>query len=119
MNKQVTVDQIEVVKCSMDEAETTFIIERGSDTVKVWSSDNTYITKLKRCMRQNPDEFKCFEGSRDQDNFMTGYFFEFPKKRVSIRSKQNKKQELTDEQRAQRAQRFRKVRTNKTNKENN
>ena len=79
MSKQVTVDQIEAVRCSIDEAETTFIIERNSDIVKVWSSDNTYITKLKRCMKQNPDEFKCFEGSRDQDNFMTGYFFEFPK----------------------------------------
>ena len=116
MNKQITVDQIEAVRCSIDEAETTFIIERNSDIVKVWSSDNTYITKLKRCMRQNPDEFKCFEGSRDQDNYMTGYFFEFPKKRVSIRSKQRT---LSDEQKAQATQRLKKARATKNNKENN
>lgn len=119
MSKQITVDQIEAVRCNTDEAETTFIIERNSDIVKVWSSDNTYITKLKRCMKQNPDEFKCFEGSRDQDNYMTGYFFEFPKKRVSIRSKQNKKRTLSDEQKAQATQRLKKARATKNNKENN
>ena len=50
---------------------------------------------------------------------MTRDLFEFPKRRVSIRTKQNKKRTLSDEQKAQATQRLKKARATKNNKENN
>lgn len=84
--KEVKLENIEAVKCDVREQETTVVIERGSNLVKVFSSDNTMITKIKRAIsRDKSGNWKCYEGSRNRDGYLTGYFFECPKKCVTFR----------------------------------
>lgn len=56
------------------------------------------ITKLRKCVAANPDQWKCYEGSRDADGNLTGYFFEAPKKLVAFRKASTSS--MTEEQKA-------------------
>lgn len=85
-SKQISLSDIGVVKCSMEEAETTINIVRGDSTVRIYTSDNTMITKLRKVIAKSSAGWTCFEGSRDSNGNLTGYFFECPKKCISLRS---------------------------------
>lgn len=90
--KEVNLEDIKAVKCDSREQETTVVMERGSNLVKIFSSDNTMITKIKRTIsRDKKGSWKCYEGSRNGDGYLTGYFFECPKKCISFRSGDKKK----------------------------
>lgn len=114
MRKQVTADQIKAVRCNTDEAETSILMERQNAVAKIWSSDNIFITKIKRCMSANPEKYVCYEGSKDDQGNITGYFFECPKSLISLRKK-SKEVHLTEEQKTRAAERLNNARkaTNK------
>lgn len=103
----ITVDEIDSVKCDMEEQETAINWLRDDDHIEIVSSDNTFITKMKRAMKRNPD-IKCYyyENNRDKESGKLGnYFFEAPIK--SITFKRNKKsRNLSDEQRKRIGERF-------------
>ena len=93
--KLISVNEIETISCSdLDEAETTICVERRSKTAQIYTSDNVMLTKLKKQMSKN-SEWKCWEASRNADGEVTGYFFEVPKRAVSIRA--GNKIEVSDE----------------------
>ena len=81
---QVTVDQIEVVQCPTSEAETYVGWMRGDQTVTIFSSDNTMLTKLKKAMAKNPNQWTCFESGRNRDGRVVGYLFTATRKAVRI-----------------------------------
>lgn len=84
--KFILSDEIESIKCNdLDEAETTIVVERKSNTAQIYTSDNTMLTKLKKQMAQNPN-WKCWEAGRNSNHEVTGYFFEVPKSAISIRT---------------------------------
>ena len=85
MKKYITFDQIETTSSRQDEQEFTIVGERCESDLHIYASDNTFITKMKHCMKANPDEFKCWEAGRDSDGCVTGYFFSCPKKLLTIR----------------------------------
>lgn len=80
----ISVDQIEVVHVDMDEAETTITWQRGDSKVNIFTSDNTTLTKIKKCMAKNPEGWLCYEAGRDKAGFVMGYNFTAPKKAIRI-----------------------------------
>ena len=77
----------EIVACktSTCEQEVTFSSYRGDNTIEVYASDNTWITKLKRAWAKNVDNWKCF-ATKDKEGNVVGYFFEMPKNALSVKS---------------------------------
>ena len=77
----------EIVACktSTCEQEVTFSSYRGDNTIEVYASDNTWITKLKRAWAKNVDNWKCF-ATKDREGNVVGYFFEMPKNALSVKS---------------------------------
>lgn len=109
-------DKLEVIKCSCgDEIETTICLERNSKIASIYTSDNAMVNKLKKQWLKNP-EWKCWEGSRDSDGAITGYFFETPKKAICIRTGLGK--QLSDEAKEAFKERARKYREGKKNEQN-
>lgn len=85
MKNYITVEEIENTNSVQEEQEFTIIGARTSDELTIYASDNTFITKMKHCMKANPEHFKCWEAGRDCDGKVTGYFFTCPKKYLTIR----------------------------------
>lgn len=106
--KYLTVDEMIAVKCNLEEQETSISMMRNDSKVLIFTSDNTFITKLKRVMIKCPDNFKCYVSGYDRNGNPVGYFIEGPKKILSIRAGKNKKP-LSQEERAERAARMRKL----------
>ena len=115
----ITADEIECVSCPGPEQETTICWLRDEDTASICVTDNTMITKLKKAMAKDPNNYKCFyyEGNVDPKNGkLFNYFFEIPKKLISFRSSRTK---VTDpEAKAKRAERMRMMRERKKNSDN-
>lgn len=117
----ITSDQIESVMCDRHEQETCINWLRDDDLMIICSSDNTFITKMKRVMERDPETYRCFyyEENRDKETGKLGnYFFEAPKSLLSFRSGAKKKRNsrnLSDEERKAIGERFRKARKGKEN----
>lgn len=109
MRKQVNFNQVEKIKATDCCAETTINFYKNDTTASIWTSDNSTMTKIIKC---DPNECKIFEGSRDSEGNITGYFIEIPKKLITIRKKRQKRS-MTDEQKVKTAQRLRNARENK------
>ena len=101
----------EIVACktSTCEQEVTFSSYRGDNTIEVYASDNTWITKLKRAWAKNVDNWKCF-ATKDKEGNVVGYFFEMPKNALSIKSGVKKKVNFSEEHRAKIAEALKKRR---------
>ena len=82
--KYLAFEDFETVDCKVDEAETTITWMRRDDVVKVYTCDNTIVSKLKWKVKNNPTDYKAWEAGRSRGN-VTGYFFEFPLKYLSFR----------------------------------
>lgn len=80
MREFISVDQIETVHVDSCEAETSVGWYRGDDNIHIFTSDNTTLTRLKKCMIKNPEGWKCYESGRDRAGFVMGYNFIAPKK---------------------------------------
>ena len=89
----------EIVACktSTCEQEVTFSSYRGDNTIEVYASDNTWITKLKRAWAKNVDNWKCF-ATKDRDGNVVGYFFEMPKNALCVKCGIKKKDNFSAEQ---------------------
>ena len=103
-----TADELESVDASSDEQEVTIAAYRSDERMSLWVTDNTMLTKVKRCMRANPEEWRLEQIAWHKEGTVAGYVFSFPKKYLSFRTKTTT-YELTDEQRAERAARFKKA----------
>lgn len=69
----------EPISSSVEEQETTIVIERVLDRAKIFTSDNTELTRLKRVFAASNGEWQCWEGTRNSKGEITGYFFSCPK----------------------------------------
>ncbi len=75
------------------------------DTAALYMANPSWIQKLDRLVEPNPKQFEMYRQEK-MDGRVISKAYRFPKKFVSIRSK-DAKRELTDEQRAELAQRMR------------
>lgn len=97
----------EPISSSVEEQETTIVIERVLDRAKIFTSDNTELTRLKRVFAASDGEWQCWEGTRNSKGEITGYFFSCPKTLVSYRAKKTK---YSEEYGAQLSERLSKIR---------
>lgn len=82
MKELISVDKIEAVHVDMCEAETSVGWYRGESTIHIFTSDNTVLTKLKKCMAKNAKDWQCYEAGRDKAGFVMGYNFIAPKRAI-------------------------------------
>lgn len=78
--KQVSIDELEDIDCDSIDRETTVQFYKSDTEMEIFTSDNTMMNKFKKLMIKDPDNWKCFEGSRYPNGNISGYFFTAPKK---------------------------------------
>ena len=104
----VTADQLETIVCAIEEQETTICGYRKDSNYEVFCSDPTVITKLKKVLATSPGQVQCWEGSRDEDGNLTGYFFSMPKRFINFKKAiGTRSKNMSEEEKAARAQRMR------------
>lgn len=84
------------------EQEVTIGFSAAEGTAEIYTSDPVWIRKMDKMVQQNPEQFKPGKVETYQGEIVAKRYT-FPKKLISIRSKQKR---LTDEQRAELAARF-------------
>jgi hypothetical protein len=109
----VKAEDITPVNCEKEFQETAITFLRGDSHIEIFTSDNTFITKLKKLLEQNPDTYSCWEGNRDSEGNITSYWFSAPMRALSLRS--GKSKEMSDEQRLKASERFKDMWKNKNN----
>lgn len=93
--KQYTAEDITVTEgVKSDEQETTVSFGRNDTAAKVWTNDNTVLTKLKKLVERAPDQWRVVDVTKDKDGKVVGYFFECPKKLIGFKAPR----EYTEEQ---------------------
>lgn len=98
------INKIESIVCEdVNERETTISFSMKDNLMSIYTSDNTIMTKLKRCILDNPKEWVCWEGPRDVDGNITGYFLEAPKKYLTFRKN---RVQMSEENRQKASERF-------------
>lgn len=100
-----TADELDPVDCSTEEQEVTITAYRSDDRMSLWVSDNMMLTKVKKCLKANPEEWKLERVVWHKGGTVAGYEFSFPKKFLSLKTK-TARLELTDEQKAERRDRL-------------
>lgn len=92
---EYTADDLGIMDVAGEEQETTISWYRRDAVASVYTSDNTFLTKMKKLMAKSPDcKLKNITWSKDGEP--TGYFFEVPVRFIKVL----KPKEVSEEQRA-------------------
>ena len=95
-----------------DEQETSILLTRDKktkDKARIYTSDNTFITKIKRAIKKNPDAWEIYVAGTVDGNII-GFDFVGPNNVIKVGS--GKKRVVSDEQKAAAAERLRGVHAN-------
>lgn len=82
-------DTYPVITCPVSEQETIIQQSRSSpDTWTIYTSDNTFLTKMKRMVRTAPDNYQLskIQWLSHSEGTVSGYFFTVKKDLISLRS---------------------------------
>ena len=96
------------------EQETTISFSRDSDMVDIWTSDTTMMTKLNKLCKNAPNDYKCIEVGRFDDNSIANKRYIINSKRLLSFRSAIKKRDITEEQRAELSQRMRDMNKSKS-----
>lgn len=112
MRTQITnVDEIKsITSLSKDERETTISFYEDEKTLSLVTSSNRMLTKLKKCMKENSNEYRCYLISEDENKEPTGYEFIFPTKYLKFTKKAREGRVFTEEEKKQAAERLKRAR---------
>lgn len=89
--------ELKPVKLTTEEQETTITFDRVSKKLRLYTSDNTQITKMQKLINVSDSAWKLEKVVLDKDGEPTGYFFSAAdKKLLTLRAKRTI---LTEEQR--------------------
>ncbi len=86
------------------EQEIVINFNAGEDMATLYTADPVWIRKMNKLVDSNPEQFSVTKSER-QGGQLVSNSYKFPKRFISIRSK-DVKRDLTDEQRAEIAKRF-------------
>lgn len=89
------------------EREVVITVNAAEDIADIYTADPVYIRKMDKLVAQNPDQFREIRQEK-LDGKVVAKRYEFPKRFVTIRSKDTKR-ELTDEQRAEMSERMKRL----------
>jgi hypothetical protein len=97
MKTQITnLEEIETIQgVPEDEKETHINFLHMDHNCVLYTRDNTMVTKMKRCMAKNINDYQCYV-QKDPDGTVVSYEFIFPKKYLRFATKSK---ELSEEQR--------------------
>ncbi len=91
---------------TLEEQETTVNFSRMQDTVDIWTSDKTVMTKLDKLCNTAPDFYKLTAEHKAQDDAGTIISKEYQISDKGMLSFRSKKTTLTEEQKRERAERL-------------
>lgn len=96
--------ELKPVKLTTEEQETTITFDRVSKQLRLYTSDNTQITKMQKLINTSDSAWKLEKIVLDKDGEPTGYFFSAAdKKLLTLRAKKTR---LSDEQKTAVRERF-------------
>lgn len=104
--------ELKSVKCNVEEQETTIQISRADGIIRLYTSDNTRISKMQKLINAKGTEWKLDKAAYNKDGEPTGYFFSCSnKKMLSLRAKPAEYAPMSEEQKTALAERFAKTRS--------
>ncbi len=106
--KEYELDDLIIKGVSVEEQELVVTAMRDEDFFEAYTSDNTYLTKLKKMVAANPKDWE-IENVCESRGKITGVKFRAPKKLLSFRAS-SKINTLSDEQKAANAERLKAAR---------
>lgn len=89
------------------EREVVITFNAAEDIADIYTADPVYIRKMDKLVAQNPEQFKEIRQEK-LGGKVVAKRYEFPKRFVTIRSKDTKR-ELTEEQRAEMSERMKRL----------
>ena len=93
--------ELKSVKCNVEEQETTIQISRADGIIRLYTSDNTRISKMQKLINAKGTEWKLDKAAYNKDGEPTGYFFSCSnKKMLSLRAKPTERAPMSEEQKA-------------------
>lgn len=102
--------QLKAVKCAAEEQETTITIMRDENKIRLYTSDNTRVTKMQKLINAPDTTWKLVKTVFDKEGNPTGYFFECSdKKMLGLRPKKAAVKEMTEEQKERARQHMQKI----------
>lgn len=98
-----TTEDFPTIKCvDMDDAETTASFARRENYAVIYTSDNTMLTKFKKKILANPDQWKVTRIYKMANGDVTGYEITCPKKYLRFITSETHKS-MSDERKAKAA----------------
>lgn len=94
-------DEISITNTQLDEMETTIVITRTEDELRLYTSDNIYLTKIKNAIKSGSLDWKIIDIIKRNDGSISGVKAIAPKTLITLRSKNR---ELSDEAKEKAAQ---------------
>lgn len=95
----------------IDEQETIVTAARADDTIRIYTSDNTMLTKLKKLMAAPDSEYRLLDVQYDSHHNPVSVTVEAPERCLSLRA--GSKREISDEQRQVLADRMKQMAANR------
>lgn len=77
-----SLEDITSIRCSVEEAETTVGWMRDDSRIRIFTSDNKTLTKLKRVIAKNPSAWEYWDAGRDREGYVLGWNFTAPRDAV-------------------------------------
>lgn len=98
-----------------EDREVTITILSGESNLHVYTSDDVFLTKIKKCVQINPTEWRITRVVKRGDGTISGVMAEGPKGLLTLRSKRVS-QNLDEEERQKRATRLKAAQAHKPRK---
>lgn len=102
-NKEYELDDLHINGNSSEEQEITITSVKADGLMHIYTSDNSYLTKAKKCIRVNPEEWKITNIVFRKDGSISGVMITAPKKYLRFAAIARN---LSEEQRAACAERL-------------
>lgn len=111
--KEYDLEELTISGNISDESEVCVTALKSEDIINVYTSDNVYLTKLKKLVEANPDAWKITRVVERADGTVSGVMLQAPKKCLSFRASEKTGRVMTDEEKAAAAERLRAARNKK------
>ena len=85
-SKQVNVEDLSIIGNKTEEREITISSTADEKVIHIYTSDNTYLTKIKKRVLANPSAWRIIKIIERRDGTITGVMAEAPKNALSFRT---------------------------------
>ena len=111
--KEYDLEELTISGNPIDESEVCVTALKSEDVAEVYTSDNVYLTKLKKLVEANPDAWKITRVLERSDGTVSGVMLQAPKRCLSFRAGKEVERVYTEEQKNALAERLKNMRNKK------